>query len=120
MAVKRITFKISLFPVAHLGNPNKFDCSRFVRWVESEKLQVRLFLPKRIAVLSDWRSEKIPTVASSPVRNVHTISRHSSTSRIEASMIRSELLVLYFIVLIIYEYFVSGCEKPCFAPGMDY
>ena len=45
--------RASSFPAAHLGNPNKFDCSRFGRWVESEKLQVQPLLPRRIAVLSD-------------------------------------------------------------------
>ena len=45
-------------PAAHLGNPNKFDCPRFGRWVESEKLQFRPLLPRKIAVLSDWRSGK--------------------------------------------------------------
>ena len=29
------------FPAAHLGNPNKFDCLWFGRWVESDKLQFR-------------------------------------------------------------------------------
>ena len=32
-------------PAAHLDNPDKFDCPRFGRWVESEKLQVRPLLP---------------------------------------------------------------------------
>ena len=50
--------RASSFPAAHLGNPNKFDCPRFGRWVESEKLQFRPLLPRKIAVLSDWRSGK--------------------------------------------------------------
>ena len=37
-------------PAVHLGNPDKSDCPRFGRWVESEKLQVRPLLPRKIAV----------------------------------------------------------------------
>ena len=55
-------------------------------------------------------NEKIPTVAYSPVRNVCTISRHSSTSRMLASTIKREMLVLYFIFCMIYEYLVSDSK----------
>ena len=50
--------RASSSPAAHLGDPNKFDCSRFGRRVESEKLQFRPLLPRKIAVLSDWRNGK--------------------------------------------------------------
>ena len=36
-------------PAAHLDSPDKFDCPRFGRWVESEKLQVGPLLPRKIA-----------------------------------------------------------------------
>ena len=56
MFVRRL--RASSSPAAHLGYPNKFDCSRFGCWIESDKFQVRPLLPRKIAILSDRRSGK--------------------------------------------------------------
>ena len=59
-------------PAAHLGNPDKFDCPQFGRRVESETLQFRPLLPRKITVLSDWRSGMKLKIFS-PQRTFQTI-----------------------------------------------